>query len=458
MSKIFSYIIALVCVLALTLVSCSDNDSTFAPKIGAEAFSFTPIAGGAIMHYTVPDDDDISGITVRYKDYSGKDCLVSGSALSDSLNIVGFNEARNDVPVQVRLVKRNGEESEPINSSFSTLDSGPIGFFKNLEVSSGWNGFTLSYDNPKGATGLAHIFYLGINPYTNETDTILLSTINIKPGKETMKFKVQQENDVNTIVVRTEDVRGYRVKQEIFPNIQSFSIALIPPSDYSFYWKTSMEDKKGMVGSEYLFDGDTKGEGYLDDNNMNHYRMAVAGPNAIGDPMYIDLKKNRIVSVVRFYAPIQIKDRFFALIIPGMPATTLQKVLDGNIACKLPCDVDVYGAKDDSGNGSDWESKQWELIGSYQQSDKIAPTLRWCRNCWGNSELAYEEQPSTKEEVDKTDPIYMQVEMPFENQADGYRYIKIVVNKTFITSERSYGGDNISNYVVLQELELYTKK
>lgn len=111
--------------LASLAVSCSeDTVEGFDSTMKAENFSFRPVPGGAIMHYTFPKDENVVGMTVNYQDYSGKECLLSASPMTDSLKIVGFNEAMESVPAQVRYQKRDGEVSAPINVIFSTHDSG----------------------------------------------------------------------------------------------------------------------------------------------------------------------------------------------------------------------------------------------------------------------------------------------------------------------------------------------
>ena len=101
------------------------------------------------MHYALPSNLDIQSIRVRYTDAQGKEDIVEGSYLADSLTLVGFNEARTDVPAYISYVNRQGDVSEEVSTSFSTKDSGPCAFFKEAEVKSAWNGVELSYNLPE---------------------------------------------------------------------------------------------------------------------------------------------------------------------------------------------------------------------------------------------------------------------------------------------------------------------
>ena len=123
--------------------ACSDDDDVFDMSMTQEGIRFTPMPGGAIMHYTLPENENIMNIKVRYKDAHGVDMLRVGSYVADSLTIIGFDEAQTGVPAQVTLADKHGVESEPINVTFDTQDSGPIEFFKSVEVSSGWNGIVV---------------------------------------------------------------------------------------------------------------------------------------------------------------------------------------------------------------------------------------------------------------------------------------------------------------------------
>lgn len=438
--------------LASLAVSCSeDTYGGFDSALKADNFSFRPIAGGAIMHYTFPKDEDVVGMTVSYNDYSGKECLLSASPMADSLKIVGFNEAKENVPAQVRYQKRNGEESLPINLTFSTHDSGPVAFFKGLKVQSGWNGFTVITDNPAESSGMAHVFYLGTNPYTNKEDTLLLQSFNIKEGTDTMIFKTNQKKEINTIVVRTEDFRGYMVKQEVFENIASYNTEKLPADQMDVEWSKIIEDPEYMLGKEWLTDGDSKGVKFFADNDgERHFRMTIAGPEAIGVPMYVDMKKNRLTAEVKFFEPLWLQGRY---VYSGYPNS---KLITFDFPSKVPCDITVYGAKDDGISAGDWDSKTWKKIGSYKQDRLIDAKLRWSYGCWYDFN---DGRGVSKEDVDTTDPLSCSVGVPADGQDGGYRYLKIVINDTFDQSNDSYHkSGNIAKYIFLSEMEIYTKK
>lgn len=435
----------------ILLSACKDEENTFQPTIGSEAFTFKPIAGGSIMHYKLPADKDIAGINVRYKNFAGKDVLRSSSALLDSIKLIGFNEAKENVNAEVRLVKRNGEESAPIAVNFSTKDSAPWAFFNKVEVKSGWNGFSITTDNPQNATGMAHVFYLGTNPLTGEPDTVLIKSFNLEEGKDTLVFNIKQKREENTIVIRTEDFSGYMVREEVYPNIASYNTKKLAKSNFDFYCDKSVEDEEGMLGQKYLFDGDIKGTNYYIDSDDDHFRTFIAGPDAFGKPMYIDMHKNYLTAQISLYAWQAIYRHLGGI---GSKYSVLWKSTYDN---KLPCNIDVYAAKDDENGASNWDNKQWTRVGSYKQDPEIEASSRWCNNCYCN----YISEYHTKEESMKGDSIPLNIVFPAEGQGEGYRYLKIVVNNTYNSMIKFWNSSrwaNLNQYVTFHELELYTKE
>lgn len=67
--NINKFLIILLSAVTVLLASCKDSENLFTPTITADSLTFRPIAGGAVCHYVLPDDPDIVGINLRYKDF-----------------------------------------------------------------------------------------------------------------------------------------------------------------------------------------------------------------------------------------------------------------------------------------------------------------------------------------------------------------------------------------------------
>lgn len=453
----------LLLLLIMGIWACSDDKQSFViTELPDNAFSFKPMTGGAIMHYILPEDPDIVGIRVRYQDEHGKNMLRSASSTCDSIKLIGFNKAVSNVPAQVSFCYYDDRESQPFDVTFSTADSGPVTFIKNVEVLPNWGGFTLRYNNPPETTGMAHLFYLGINPETNQPDTILMSSFLLEEtrGDEEVHYQIKQDLPNYTVIVRVEDFRGSMVDEKTWKDVEKYVMVKLTPEDFTFYCNNSIEDPIDKLGVKYLFDGDTKGLICFQPGNRNKCCSFLAGPDAAGEnahPMYLDLKKNTILASTRFYSMLR-----------NVAGTKWSATGDGGMAglCnihnenELPCDVTLYGKKDDGKGPTTYDELNsmagWEELATFKQEKQLWPlTERWCNYSWNTMNYtALDEQALTE-----ADPEYMEMLVPLHIQGgNGYRYLKIVVNDVFAIASYMPKYDNVDNYVQFHELEVYTNK
>lgn len=419
---------------------CQDDENFFGASMSGEDISFKPVAGGAVMHYQLPSDSDVLAIRVRYQDAYGQNVLRTGSYACDSVLLTGFNEAQQGIKASVTLCDRAGNESTPIDVSFDTKDSGPILFFNELKINPAWEGFQLSYDISEQAEGMAHVFYVGTNPETQKLDTLPLTSFMFREGSDTLSFKLQQQVDKITVVVRTEDInKGHIVKQMVYPDVKSYNIELLPATEYTFSdpEELSIEDETVKLSKDYLFDGDTKGliPLGLDVNECGTY---LAGPNAFGKPLFIiDLKETRQLAEIRLYTVIDINRYFYG-------------IFGGYYENKLPCDAKLYATNTIEDDNS------WVEIFHFQQDWALDGALRWCEKVPSIMYTAGGKGLKTPAEVEAATPYYMSLQ--FSVDAIPYRYLKIVVENTFLRLGGGTSTPNAEQYVTFHEFEVWTKK
>ena len=420
--------------------SCSDNENSFGVSVPSENISFTPVAGGAVMHYRLPADSDVLAVRVRYQNAFGQDMLRTASYACDSVLLTGFNEARQGVKASVTLCDRAGNESAPVEVSFDTKDSGPIMFFNELKVAPGWEGFQLAYNIPEKAEGMAHVLYIGTNPETQELDTLLLNSFTFREGRDTVSFKLQQQVDVLTVVVRTEDInQGHMVKQMVYPDIESYNMELYPASQYTYSDPEELaeNDETTKLSIDYLFDGDTKG---LTSLGLDGYTFGtyLAGPGAFGKPLLvIDLQEAKQVAEVRLYTIIDIEKRFW-----GVFASYYEN--------KLPCDAKLYATNTIEDDDS------WVEVAHFSQDRNLDGALRWCERVPSMMYTGLGNGLKTPGEVEAADPYYLPLQLPIN--AIPYRYLKLVVEDTFLRLGGGTSTPNAEQYVTFHEFEVYTKK
>lgn len=436
----------LILLLIFGLFACSDDESAFSVDVPESAFLFKAMPGGAIMHYKLPDNSDIFTLKVRYTNAQGKDVLKVGSYVGDSLFMDGFNEARQNVPARITFVNNQNVESEPLDVTFDTRDSAPYAFFKEVKVSSSWGGFQVMYNTPEIVTGMVHVFYLGTNPLTQQEDTILLKSFPINKGGDTLQFALQQERLKNTVVIRTDDFRGYRVKQEVWKDVEAYFTENYPITEENYNdGGLSMEREDAKTSVKYLFDGERKGLGRLqyilanpNSATKDECYTYVAGPYALGKPVIIDLKEEKVPAFIRIYSMLPMNGSF------TYGSGALFAVWSGFYDDKLPCDVTVY-----AGNDKDPNADSWVKMGSLYESPSLNKADRWTHPY----EL-YTTKVTTEKEIADADEIY--VDIKFLASPVKYRYIKMVVNDTYNPSVSR--NTNEGDYFTMHELEVYVKK
>ena len=199
------------------LFSCNDDEKIiFDVDLSDLEVTFEPYEGGAYMNYILPANPDIYGIQAKYKDFKGKEIVIKGTHNNNKLELFGFNEAQDEVKVEIALIDRDGKLSKTLDRNFSTLNSGAVTVFDKLEVSSHWNGFRVSYPEFSGRhEGVMNIYYVGKNPNTNEIDSLLVSSLRFIENGYTFKYSGIEDETLKdlTIVIKTEDSRGQYSKK-----------------------------------------------------------------------------------------------------------------------------------------------------------------------------------------------------------------------------------------------------
>lgn len=420
--------ISAACLLALAMTACSsDDEKTFGVTPDAASVSFTPRSGGAVMHYALPSNLDIQSIRVRYTDAQGKEDIVEGSYLADSLTLVGFNEARTDVPAYISYVNHQGDVSQETSTTFSTKDSGPCAFFKEADVKSAWNGVELSYNLPDpDMKGFAHIFYIGTDPTTDQPDTILAKTINLQQGENSSFIKFEQEMEDYDIIVRTEDFRGYFVQSKEWKGIKSYQTEKFPEDQLKVTCPSSVEDDDAKIGLKYLTDGDDRGY-QAAKGKYDQYYTFVMGPFGVGKNLDIDLGQAKVLASVRIYAQCCTKESY-------------DDIFNMSYANLLPNEVTVYGSND---------GEKWTQIGHHYESAD-AGSGQW----YSTYGLVNRFNPLSYDDLSQIPtPVYLDV--TFSISDNSYRYVRVVPNSVFIDNPYM---PNRQQYVTMHELEVYTKK
>lgn len=415
------------------LWGCEQEEVSFPAGISLQDLSFTPTSGGAVMHYKLPSDDEVISIKLRYLDFRGDEVTIEGSYACDSLVIIGFNKAQKGVPARVTLCNRQEQESSPIDVTFDTYDSGATAFFNTVEIEPYWNGFLLRYTGIRRSNGFANIFYKGIDPISQKPSLLFIDRIIIQEGEHSLKYSLQQAQDKYTIVIRTEDFRGYMVEERTYEDIGINTMFKLDPASYTFTCKSSVEDPSQKLGKSYLFDGDVKGyDGLGRDADDTNFFTFLAGPDAVGIPFIVHFNEPQIPASVRLYTMLNV--RFFG-----------KGIFNFCYYNRLPCSVSLYGTNTPEDKDS------WVLLGKKEEPREAPFANRWCSRAPGCAKGNMYE----KEEVDGAEPQYLNIQLPTSNVK--YTDMIIVVDDVFSASV-GYVPENDNKYVTFNELEVYVKQ
>ena len=421
----------LILLLIFGLFACDDDETRLDVSIPEDSIWFTPVNGGAVMHYNIPGPTDIYAVRARYTDAQGKMMEVSSSVFVDTLSLLGFNEARENVPVEIVFTNKNNVESEPIHRTFSTLVSGPYAFLDNVEIEEAWNGVYLRSNYTGEVTGLVNVYYVGLNAYTQKMDTLFADHMTITSGESEQFFEINFDDEENTVIVEAEDYRGYIAHKRIWKGIKGYASEQLPASEFEVTdpgnW--SLEDPTQKLGIQYLTDGDIKGATRLANGKSAEFFTYCTKNGAMGSYVLVDMKQSRVAASVRLYLFFSMNDAGIYTYGP----------FNQNYNDRLPCDIKIYASNDANDDAG------WVLLGNYYTNPNEPAA-----NGWGNS---YVGPLKTKEQMDAIDPRYCEV--VFKLSEDTYRFLKVQVDDVFNTTPIF---SNMNENVSYHELEVYVKK
>ncbi|MGL5682169.1 MAG: DUF4959 domain-containing protein [Marinifilaceae bacterium] len=424
--------------MLMLLWACEKDEVINSSFISSDNITFRPIAGGAVMYYNLPDSEDARSIKVQYTDAQGQQLTRVGSYFCDSLVIIGFNEARKHVEAQVSMVYKDETESEKTKVFFDTHDSGAYSFCDNARIDPFWYGFSLIYDAPENSKGLAHVYYLGLNPLTNKRDTLRIDTFVITPGSDTLNYILKQIYPENTVIVRTEDYRGYTVREKVWDKVSIYNSTYLSADNFDFYSPDDLiiEDDLVKLSAKYLFDQDCKGLEVFTKASSSIYYTFVAGPYAVGKPFIFDFKDQpRIPAYLNFHSMLNVNK--YGNLHPWGAYYMYNRT---------PNSIDVFASNDVD------DDESWVKIGSYHQSKTTQMENRWSYRGPG---YGLTHKINNIEEFDAAEPCKVTIHFPPSKES--YRYLKVIFNETFDKYTDVHDG-NINDYVTLHEIEVFVKQ
>lgn len=445
--------IAFLVLLGMGALACDDDDTVFDVPVPEETISFEPTSGGAIMHYSLPDNQGVAAICVRYENGKGEKTMILGRPYTDTLVLTGFHAPQTDIPVSITVMDNNGVESLPIERSFNALASCPYAFMDSVEVVSSWGGVRIESSYSGSVSGIVDVYRVGTNPFSGLTDTLYITNFTITAGVQSTFLTVEAEEEETTIVLKSEDHKGFHVRSAVFPGLTQFSTEQYPqdklklsdPGGYSHEYEGPADYTHGYVtamGIQYLTDGDKVGIRSIQGHQYANYAYTyVTNSDACGSYVQVELQEPRVIGSVRLYGiyrNIQWEIDY--------PAPWF----DSNYPDRLPNHVKVFATNDPAlaaspdKKDSGWESK-WTLLADFFQNKDGNGEY------WPDHPLINTKDPEVYEGLE---PYYADVVCEVSDVE--YKYIRVVAEDHFTTWTMM--GDNTADYITYHELEVYVQK
>lgn len=235
--KILSLIFTLLCIF---IYSCTNEDDLKVPikvdtnppaALTAADVSYRPIAGGAVIKYSLPDEKDLRCVEAQYTITSGKKFTVRGSFLSDSLIVEGYRDT-NAHDIKLYVVDNSENYSEPYTLSFVPNQSPLDAVLESLTVYPDFGGMQITWDNVDQSTIALFIYRI------ESPDTILIDQFYSKNAKGELTIRGEKSK-------KTEYLVQIRDRWNNYTDMNNFTITPL-------YEKELDYTKLTIPGSEYF--------------------------------------------------------------------------------------------------------------------------------------------------------------------------------------------------------------
>jgi hypothetical protein len=142
--KKFKYLILMLLPVAFSCKNSTVEQEQVKP-VAIVNYTITPINGGGIINYSIPDDRSVSYVLAEYE-RNGKKFTERSSIYNNSVRIEGF-KTLDKIPVTLRTVNHNEVQSEPVSVEITPLEA-PIDLIeKSLTMVTDFGGISAFWEN-----------------------------------------------------------------------------------------------------------------------------------------------------------------------------------------------------------------------------------------------------------------------------------------------------------------------
>lgn len=252
-----------------------------------------PAAGGAVLSFKLPADDDVLAVKAVYTISNGRQRESITSLYGDYVKIEGYNDT-NEHEALLYTVSRSQELSDPVLVKFTPMESPLSKAIKTVDIASDFGGAYFTWKNIDKVQLTAEMLV--------ESDDGKMETASIVSSKlETPSFSIRGYEPAPRKFALILSDNWDNVSDTIYPESGTITPLLETKLDKKF-WSIY------KVNGEYL-PGDcsfTNWEGrdeYMFDDDVNTFGHSYTG--SLPTSITIDLGKEAILSRVKFFQRLQ---------------------------------------------------------------------------------------------------------------------------------------------------------
>ncbi|GHT50825.1 hypothetical protein AGMMS49982_06870 [Bacteroidia bacterium] len=243
------------------------NYSDGTPPGKPEILGWRAVNGGGVIHYRVPEDEDLLSIDASYTNPRGEEVWFSTSYYVDSITVIGFPDSVTR-RVQVYAVDRAGNRSESVPVDITPDKPAVQLISQSIQAKGGFGSFYVDWKNELRQNVNVYIDYsYRLNGQQVEKHSVV-SSMNVDV-REFVRMEDIPETEPITLKMRVEDRYGNsNVLAPVTVNLKHDEI--IPKEDW--FLPKELTDTLGVkmgffpgpikTGGRVLIDGEIGGENF----------------------------------------------------------------------------------------------------------------------------------------------------------------------------------------------------
>lgn len=224
-----------VTILALSLgfSACEEDDDTDTTPPGIVSVeSIEPTNGGAIINFSLPDDQDLLYVRAEYTNALGNEVFKVSSRFGTTIEIDGFNE-EGTYPVRLYAVDESNNKSEPVHIDVNPLQSFIYLVQESISITPDLGGVKVHWENPWEKTVFVYVY---ANDGSKENERILSS------NKDQEAFVIRGMDSVfYDFSVLVEDFNGNKTDKEFVDKIKPLFEQKIDKSSWELISSLSVD-------------------------------------------------------------------------------------------------------------------------------------------------------------------------------------------------------------------------